>query len=91
MKHKTLKEAMAAAKKTGKPQIAEGQKGPFDIKVNVGIRLDLDVLNGIKIEAEKKGLPYQTLINSLLKQHLNAPDLLQRIEALERSLKTKAG
>jgi predicted DNA binding CopG/RHH family protein len=88
MKHKNIKEAMKTAKATGKPQRLAAQD-MSDIKINIGIRLDLNVLSGIKAEAEKKALPYQTLINSILKQHLDAPDLIARIEALERS--NKAG
>ncbi len=79
-----MKVAMKVAKETKKPQEVSPQKID-EIKVNIGIRLDLHILNGIKAEAEKKALPYQTLINSLLKQHLDTPDLLARIEALERA------
>lgn len=79
-----MKLAMKVAKETKKPQEVSAQTIE-GIKVNIGIRLDIQILNGIKAEAEKKALPYQTLINSVLKQHLDTPDLLSRIEALERA------
>ena len=86
MKHKNIKEAMRAAKKSGQPQVLAAQNIE-DIKINIGIRLDSEVLNRLKIEAEKKGLPYQTHINSILKQHMDSPSLLERIEAIEKVMK----
>lgn len=37
-------------------------------KVQKTIRLDLDVLTWLVAEADRRGLPYQTLINSTLKE-----------------------
>ncbi len=37
-------------------------------KVQKTIRLDLDVLTWLVTEADRRGLPYQTLINSTLKE-----------------------
>lgn len=39
---------------------------PEASKVAVNIRLDAITVDGIKNEAERMGLPYQTLINSIL-------------------------
>lgn len=50
------------------------------------MRLDLDTLTGLKKEAAEKGLPYQTLINSILKRHVKSPDLVERVERLERKI-----
>ena len=35
-------------------------------KVGISIRLDAIVLNDVKTEADRMGIPYQTLINSIL-------------------------
>lgn len=35
-------------------------------KVGISIRVDAILLNEIKIEADRMGMPYQTLINSIL-------------------------
>ncbi len=39
---------------------------PEAAKVAINIRLDAIVVNDLKDEAERLGLPYQTLINSVL-------------------------
>jgi len=40
-------------------------------KIPVSIRLDGSVLARIKTDAEKKGIPYQTHIGSILHQYIN--------------------
>ena len=44
---------------------------PEALKLSVHLRLDAIIVSDIKEKAEKMGLPYQTLINSVLKQYLN--------------------
>lgn len=39
-----------------------------EVKLTVTTRLDSDVVNWLRVEADKKGLPYQTFMNSILKQ-----------------------
>jgi len=39
-----------------------------DIKVTVTSRLDPDVVYWLRKESEQKGVPYQTIMNSILKQ-----------------------
>lgn len=49
-------------------------KAPVDSeagKSQVNIRLDVRVLVAIKTEAERLGIPYQTLIGSILHQYTN--------------------
>jgi len=81
-----LKEAMKLAKATGK-RVKVTEKTDISVKVNLNMRIDLETLNSLKKDAEKKGLPYQTLINSILKQHADQPDLTERVEKIERQLK----
>ena len=40
-------------------------------KVPISLRLDGALISEFKSEAEKKGLPYQTLISSILHQYIN--------------------
>lgn len=44
---------------------------PEALKMSIHLRLDAIIVSDIKEKAEKMGLPYQTLINSVLKQYLN--------------------
>lgn len=37
-----------------------------EIKVGISLRLDLHILESLKAEAARMGIPYQTLINSIL-------------------------
>ena len=39
---------------------------------NVNLRLSAEVLEGIKARAEEEGLPYQTLISSILHKYVRA-------------------
>lgn len=47
---------------------------PNVTKISVTTRLDADVLSWLRKEAEKKGIPYQTLMNSLLKGLMRGQD-----------------
>ena len=44
-------------------------------KVQKTVRLDLDVLSWLMREGERRGIPYQTLLNSLLKEQCVARHL----------------
>ncbi len=39
-------------------------------KVAISVRLDPDVVSWLRSESEKKAIPYQTLLNSILKQEM---------------------
>jgi predicted DNA binding CopG/RHH family protein len=39
---------------------------PDALKTSIHLRLDAIVVGDIKVEAERMGIPYQTLINSIL-------------------------
>ena len=52
-------------KKIGRPRKNEDEKYK-----SVHIRLHPKVLAGLKAEAEKRGIRYQSLINELLSQHV---------------------
>lgn len=87
-----LKEAMKLAKETGKRVKVTEPTPVTEVKVNVSIRLDLEVLNWLKAEAEKQGLPYTTLANSLLKQASMSDSFEERLARLEKAvLKGKVG
>ena len=82
-----MKEAMKEAKKTGKRvQVTEPEDSASEVKVNVSIRLDLEVLEWLKAEAERQSIPYTTLANALLKRSSQQEPLESRIERLEKAL-----
>ena len=73
---------------------AKKNKGPVTQKkgnkIQKTFRLDEDVFEWLINEGEKRGLPYQTLMNSLLKQMMNQEKtLIKRIERIEDKLKIK--
>lgn len=47
--------------------------GPDNTKIAVTTRLDADILSWLREQAEKKGIPYQTLMNSILKAAMQDP------------------
>jgi predicted DNA binding CopG/RHH family protein len=54
-------------------------------KIPVGLRLDGSDLALLKSEAERRGIPYQTLVGSILHQYLNE-ELIERktVEVLKK-------
>ncbi len=64
-------------------------------KVAVTARVDLDILTWLRQEAEARGLPYQTLLNSILKEAMtghrtyNSEDAIRKI--VREELSKKAG
>ena len=74
---------------------AKVNKGPVvrptkSNKIQKTFRLDEDVFEWLLSESQKKGLPYQTLMNSLLKQlMLQEESLADRVSKLEAQLKMK--
>ncbi|WP_413578480.1 BrnA antitoxin family protein [Bdellovibrio sp. HCB290] len=89
-KHKSLKEAMKTAKQTKHPQKVAALASA-DVKVSISIRLDLEVLNWLKSEGQKQGIPYQTLANSLLKKASSESSLEERLEKIEKLMALKLG
>jgi uncharacterized protein (DUF4415 family) len=72
---------------------AKLHKGPIAKKANKiqkTFRLDEDVFEWLVHEGESKGIPYQTLMNALLKQAMQGESSLEeRVAKLEAKLKTK--
>lgn len=62
-----------------------------EVKVSVTTRIDPDVVAWLRKESEQKGIPYQTLINSLLKQAMNIHSDEARIRQIVKDeIKKKA-
>lgn len=73
---------------------AKVHKGPIvsnkGSKIQKTFRLDEDVFEWLVKEGRRRGIPYQTLMNSLLKQMMNQEaTLLERVERIEAKLKIK--
>ncbi len=73
---------------------AKLHKGPIapskGNKLQKTFRIDEDVFEWLVKEGERRGIPYQTLMNSVLKQAMNQEvTLLERIERLEAKLNIK--
>jgi uncharacterized protein (DUF4415 family) len=59
-------------------------------KLQKTFRLDVDVFEWLVKEGKKRGIPYQTLMNSLLKQMIHQEEtLLDRVEKIESILNLK--
>jgi len=58
-----------------------------EMKISKTFRIDGDVFLWLQAEAERTGIPYQTLMNAKLREAMNLPD---RVKALvEEFLKQK--
>ncbi len=58
-------------------------------KLSITARLDMDIVGWLKEEAEKKGLPYQTLMNSILKEVMQGTLLSEQL--LRKVIKEEMG
>ena len=82
-----LKEAKKKAKETGETVHVDEASPPSTVKVNISIRLDLDLLQWLKDEAKNQGLPYQTLAHSILRRAMLAKSLeIIEVGHLEQAL-----
>lgn len=50
---------------------------PEAVKIAISLRIDTQDLSLLRDEAERQGIPYQTLINSLIHRYVNG-DLLDK-------------
>ena len=62
-----------------------------EIKVSVTARLDPKVVTWLRNESERKGIPYQTLMNSILTEAMNSGDQEMVIRRIVRQELGKTG
>jgi predicted DNA binding CopG/RHH family protein len=74
-----------------KAKVHKGPIVPASKKLQKTIRLDEDVLDWLIQESTKRGIPYQTLLNSILKNAMNSGsiDLEERLSRIEEKLNIK--
>jgi predicted DNA binding CopG/RHH family protein len=79
----TMKKEYKLKKLTKRP--GKTKVDPDAVKVPISLRLDATVLGMLKTESDKRGLPYQTLIGSILHQFVHG-ELIDRktIEILKK-------
>ncbi len=53
---------------------------PKETKIAMTLRIDGDVVLWFRKEAERTGIPYQTLLNSKLRETMNQPSLDELVE-----------
>ena len=53
---------------------------PKETKIAMTLRIDGDVILWFRKEAERTGIPYQTLLNSKLRETMNQPSLDELVE-----------
>lgn len=63
---------------------------PENIKANITIRVSGELLNAYRIEAQKLGIGYQTLMQIKLKEGLEN-SIEKRLQKLEKAMKSRAG
>jgi uncharacterized protein (DUF4415 family) len=62
-------------------QVKRSAIEPKDAKVKISktIRLDGDLVQWLVSESERTGIPYQTLLNSKLRESMNLPDRVREL------------
>ena len=53
------------------------------VKVSKTIRLDGDLVQWLVTEADRTGIPYQTLLNAKLREAMNLPDRVRELVKME--------
>ncbi len=59
-----------------------------ELKISKTFRIDADVFLWLQAEAERTGIPYQTLMNAKLRESMNLPDRVQKL--VQEALRGKA-
>jgi len=59
-------------------------------KIQTSIRLDHDIFEWARKEAESLGVGYQTFLNMKLKESMEKPSIEARVESLEKKLLKRA-
>ena len=78
--------------KHGSVSLPDDAFNPKETKFRVTMYIDLDVLDEIRKKAKKRGLPYQTHINQILRESVFGQEMDERIRQIVREeLKNKAG
>lgn len=68
------------------PVFTKKDLAPENLKVRVTTRIDLDILDAIKKKADATNMPYQTLINSALREFISKPELKEQVKSNEERL-----
>ncbi len=63
---------------------------PKTTKIQTSIRLDGDIMMWAQAEAKELGFGYQTFLNMKLREIMEKPSVLERLEAIERKVFKKA-
>jgi uncharacterized protein (DUF4415 family) len=62
-----------------------------DVKISKTFRIDADIFLWLQKEAERTGIPYQTLMNAKLRESMNLPNQMREMvrEVLQQELHGK--
>lgn len=87
---------MKSSKQSGKKSTAKIEYGSVElapdefekqhVKERITIWIDEDVLDGFRERASQQDARYQTLINQALREALEKPSLVERVERIEKKL-----
>ncbi len=75
--------------KYGKVELPEEAFNPKNAKFRVTMFVDLDVLDEVRKKASKKGLPYQTYLNQMLREMVFGAEEEEKIRRIVRDELTK--
>lgn len=82
-----MKTKKRRSKKVGK-YLTEDDLLPENIKFRVNMFMDMDIVEHFRLQAKRRGLGYQTLINQALRDYISGfRSLERRVEELEKLLK----
>ncbi len=71
------------------PKEAKIRRKPVDLRkstVQISMKIEYELLQEIKEMAENEGIPYQTLMKRILRDHLRHSSLEQRVQRIEDKL-----
>lgn len=74
----------------GKIDLSDDEFEPRNVKERITIFIDQDIIDKFRARAKKENTKYQTLINRVLREMADKPNLEERVEALEDAFKKLA-
>lgn len=64
---------------------------PKSTKIQTSIRLDADLFMWLQSHARQENIPYQTMINKLLRESMQRPSVEDRLTRIEKKVFPKHG
>jgi uncharacterized protein (DUF4415 family) len=85
-----IKPGHEANVKLGDVSIPDEAFAPENVRVAISLKVPSDVLAKLRELAARDGLPYQTLMNRILRDAVSGNSITERLERIEKALRLRS-